>query len=31
MLKKILPVTWEINYNGVRIFNNKEEDIVQLN
>ncbi len=31
MLKKILPVTWEVNYNGVRIFNNKEEDIVQLN
>ena len=24
MLKKALPVTWEINYNGVMIFNNKE-------
>jgi putative redox protein len=23
MLKKALPVTWEINYNGVVIFNNK--------
>ncbi len=23
MLKKILPVTWEINYNDQRIFNNK--------
>ena len=23
MLKKILPVTWEINYNGMQIFNNK--------
>lgn len=23
MLKKALPVTWEINYNGVGIFNNK--------
>ncbi|MEO6707617.1 MAG: OsmC family protein, partial [Ginsengibacter sp.] len=25
MLKKALPVTWEINYNGVQIFNNKLE------
>ncbi|MEO6134764.1 MAG: OsmC family protein [Ginsengibacter sp.] len=25
MLKKALPVTWEVNYNGVQIFNNKEE------
>lgn len=24
MLKKILPLTWEINYNGVQIFNNKK-------
>lgn len=24
MLKKALPVTWEVNYNGVMIFNNKE-------
>lgn len=23
MLKKALPVTWEINFNGVHIFNNK--------
>jgi len=23
MLKKAVPVTWEINYNGVQIFNNK--------
>jgi putative redox protein len=23
MLKKALPVTWEVNYNGVQIFNNK--------
>jgi putative redox protein len=22
MLKKALPVTWEVNYNGVQIFNN---------
>lgn len=25
MLKKALPVTWEINYNGVQVFNNKKE------
>ena len=25
MLKKALPVTWEVNYNGNQIFNNKEE------
>lgn len=23
MLKKALPVTWEINYNGVEVFNNQ--------
>ena len=31
MLKKILPVTWEVNYNGVHIFNNKKEIATQLN
>lgn len=25
MLKKVLPVTWEVNYNGTQIFNNKLE------
>lgn len=25
MLKKALPVTWEVNYNGLSIFNNKVE------
>ena len=25
MLKKALPLTWEVNYNGNSIFNNKEE------
>ncbi|MBS1757596.1 MAG: OsmC family protein [Bacteroidetes bacterium] len=25
MLKKALPVTWEVIYNGVQIFNNKPE------
>ena len=25
MLKKALPVTWEVNYNGNSVFNNKEE------
>ncbi len=28
MLKKALPVTWEVNYNGVQIFNNKIESEV---
>jgi len=23
MLKKAIPVTWEVNYNGISIFNNK--------
>ena len=27
MLKKALPVTWEVNYNGVQVFSNKEEEI----
>ena len=32
MLKKILPVTWEVNYNGIQIFNNKMEAVsAQLN
>ena len=31
MLKKALPVTWEVNYNGATIFNNKEEEMVILN
>ncbi|HSN09376.1 MAG TPA: OsmC family protein [Hanamia sp.] len=30
MLKKALPVTWEVNYNGVQVFNNKEEEIAEL-
>lgn len=25
MLKKALPVTWEVNYNAMRIFSNREE------
>lgn len=28
MLKKALPVTWEIVYNGEEIFNNKKEEAV---
>ncbi len=31
MLKKALPVTWEVNYNGVQIFNNKKEEVAELN
>ena len=30
MLKKALPVTWEVNYNGVQIYNNKQE-VAELN
>ncbi len=30
MLKKALPVTWEVNYNGKQIFDNKEEAAVNL-
>jgi len=28
MLKKALPVTWEVNYNGVQLFNNKISNII---
>jgi putative redox protein len=31
MLKKALPVTWEVNYNGVKIFTNKKEAVAELN
>jgi putative redox protein len=31
MLKKILPLTWEIHFNGSSIFNNKEEIILSNN
>lgn len=31
MLKKALPVTWEVNYNGVQIFSNKLEAEVLSN
>jgi putative redox protein len=31
MLKKALPVTWEVNYNGVQIFSNKLEAEVLAN
>lgn len=27
MLKKALPVNWEVNYNGLPIFNNKEAGV----
>ncbi|HRN55302.1 MAG TPA: OsmC family protein [Agriterribacter sp.] len=29
MLKKALPVTWEVNYNGVQLFNNKQEAVAE--
>lgn len=28
MLKKIMPVTWEVNYNGKQIFNNRVNRLV---
>lgn len=31
MLKKIMPVTWEVIYNGKEIFNNQREALAQLN
>ena len=31
MLKKALPVTWEVTYNGELIFNNKKEKVAAFN
>lgn len=31
MLKKALPVTWEVNYNGLRIFTNQPQSAVLAN
>ena len=31
MLKKALPVTWEVKYNGGLIFNNKKVEVAELN
>ena len=31
MLKKILPLTWEVIYNSEQIFNNKTTEIQQIN
>lgn len=31
MLKKIMPVTWQIIYNGKEIFNNQLNPVAQLN
>jgi putative redox protein len=31
MLKKALPVTWEVTYNGELIFNNEKEEVEELN
>ena len=31
MLKKALPVTWEVTYNGELIFNNKKEKVAEFN
>ena len=31
MLKKAIPVTWEVNYNGIQIFDNKPETAALIN
>lgn len=31
MLKKALPVTWEVNYNGSQIFSNRDEILAAAN
>lgn len=31
MLKKIIPVTWQVIYNGEEIFNNQQQTIAELN
>lgn len=31
MLKKIMPVTWEVTYNGKKVFNNKAAEAALLN
>lgn len=31
MLKKALPLTWEVTYNGELIFTNKKEEVAELN
>lgn len=28
MLRKAIPISWEVNYNGVQIFNNKKAEIL---
>ena len=28
MLKKVLPITWEVNYNGVQLFTNKVTELI---
>jgi putative redox protein len=30
MLKRILPVTWEVNYNSVQLFNNRPDLIAEV-
>ena len=30
MLRKALPVTWEVNYNGKSVFSNKAEEVAEL-
>jgi putative redox protein len=28
MLKKVVPLTWEVNYNGVRLFDNRIPELI---
>jgi len=30
MLRKALPVTWEVNYNGMQLFNNKVDEKIMV-
>ena len=30
MLKKVLPLTWEVNYNGILVFSNSEESLKMI-
>jgi putative redox protein len=30
MLKRIIPVTWDVTYNGITIFTNKKESLVTV-
>lgn len=31
LLKKAVPLSWEVNYNGLQVFNNKKGELAELN